>query len=55
MRSRRAIQPASAHSSTDADAEHVVHQPDEEDVVVEQGESNQREHRPAADQRAVQG
>ena len=52
-RSRSATQPASAHKR-DADAENVVHQPDEEDVVVEQRKCEQREHRPAADQGAVE-
>ena len=37
-----------------ADPEKVVHQSDEKDIVVEQGNGEQRQHRPAADQRAVE-
>ena len=46
--------PAGQRPQRDADAENVVHQPDQEDVIVEQRNGEQREHRPAADQCPVQ-
>ena len=46
--------PAGQRPQRDADAENVVHQSDEKDVIVEQRNGEQREHRPAADQRPVQ-
>ena len=46
--------PAGQRPQRDADAENVVHQSDQEDVIVEQRNGEQREHRPAADQRPVE-
>ena len=46
--------PAGQRPQRDADAEKVVHQSDQEDVIIDQRNGEQREHRPAADQRPVQ-
>ena len=46
--------PAGQRPQRDADAEDVIHQADEKDVIVEQRKGEQRQHRPAADQRAVE-
>ena len=48
------IDPGRQRPQRQADAEQEIGQPDQEDVVIEQREGEQRKHRPAAEQRAVE-